>query len=150
VAVGFVVLAAANVAWIAWALLGANAQAGRFQVHDVHGSVAYVDGGVVPVEMMLVKMFPEVSRGAVSNTSMPLTARVDPTTGHFQGKWACSQKERKRPAESWRVIVLSGDQQPLAEGVVPREYGVVEETPLIVSMDGSPLQIRIRRPPAAK
>jgi hypothetical protein len=136
-----VLLVAANVVWAAWALLGAHGKEAGFHVRDVQGSVAYVDGSAVPVEMMLIKMFPESGRGAISTTSMPVTARVDPSTGRFRAKWAGSKKERKSPAEMWRVVVLSGDQKPLANDIVPREYGIAEETPLIVAMDGSPLLI---------
>jgi hypothetical protein len=149
VVVGLVAIVAVNIGWT-WALLGANARAGRFHVHDVEGSVAYVDGSVVPAEMMLVKMFPDAGGGVETNTSMPVTARVDPGTGRFHGKLASSKKGRNTPAETWRVVVLSGNQQPLSEEVVPREYGLVEKTPLIVAMDGSPLRIRIPRPSAAQ
>ena len=139
-------LVAASVGLVAWGLLGAKKQAGRFQVHDVEGSVAYLDGGVVPVDMMLVRLFPEPGRDGVSSTSMPVTARVDASTGHFQAKWVSSNTEHKSFPAMWRAVILSGDLRPLAEEVVPREYGDVEETPLVVAMNDSPLLIRLRRP----
>lgn len=144
------VLIAASVGWVAWGLLGAKGRADRFQVLDVQGSVAYVDGGVVPVDMMLVKFFPDAGRGGVSNASMPVTARVDASTGRFQAKWVSSKEEDKSVPVMWRVVILSGDQQAFAEEVVRREYGDVKETPLVVAMNDSPLLIRLRRPSSRK
>jgi hypothetical protein len=146
VAVGVAVLIAANLGWWALGFLGASGHTGRFQVHEVRGSVAYVDGSVVPADMMLVRLFPEASRGGESNTAMPVTARVDARTGRFQAKWVGGKEEDGSPSLMWRVVVLSGDQKPLAEEVVPREYGSAEQTPVVVAMNGSPLQIRLRRP----
>lgn len=143
------VLIAASVGWIL-GLAGCEGRADRFQVLDVQGSVAYVDGGVVPVDMMLVKFIPEAGRGGVSNTSMPVTARVDASTGRFQAKWASRKEEEKSVPVMWRVVILSGDQQAFDEKIVPREYGDVEKTPLVVAMHDSPLLIRLRRPSSRK
>ena len=145
-AAGVAVLLAANLGWWAWGGLGMSGQTGRFQVHDVRGTVAYVDGSVVPADMMLLRLFPEAGREGESNTAMPLTARVDASTGRFRAKSVSGKEEHGSPSLMWRVVVLSGDQKPLAEELVPREYGNAEETPLIVAINGSPLQIRLRRP----
>jgi hypothetical protein len=144
------VLISAIVGLFAASLLRTKGQVAGFQVHDLQGSVAYVDGGVVPVEMMLLKFFPEPGRDGVSNTSMPVTARVDTSTGLFQGKWVSSKTEHKAAPIMWRAVILSGDLRPLAEEVVPREYGDVKETPLLVAMNENPLVIRLRRPSSRK
>ena len=144
------VLITATVGWFAASLLRAKGQVDRFQVHDVHGSVAYADEGLVPVDMLLVKLFPEPGRGGASNTSMPVTAQVDVSTGRFQAKWVSSKTEHKSAPVRWRAVVLSGDLRPFAEDVVPREYGDVEATPLVLAMNDGPLLIRLRRPSSRK
>lgn len=146
VAAGVAVLLAANLGWLAWGGLGTSGQTGRFQAHDVKGTVAYVDESLVPADMMLVRLFPEAGRESESNTAMPVTARVDVSTGRFRAKWVSGKEEHGASSLMWRVVILSGDQKPLAEEVVPREYGNAKETPLIVAISGSPLRIRLRRP----
>lgn len=136
-----------NLLLFAWSLLRWGAQGDRYRTYDLHGSVAYTDGDKVPVDLMLVKLFPVAGTGTTSSVATPVTARVDRTTGRFQAKWKGS-RDASRTLHAWKAVVLSGDQRAFPEDVVPGEYADAERTPLEVDVAKSPVELRLRRPDA--
>lgn len=134
-----------NLLMFTWTLLRWGAQGSRYRTYDLYGSVAYADGDKIPVDMMLVKLFPVTRSGTTSHIATPVTARVDTHTGRFQAKWKGS-KGASRNLHLWKAVVVSGDQRAFADDVVPGEYGDAERTPLEVDVTRSPLELRLRRP----
>ena len=128
VAVTLLVFAILWSLWItACALLGFGVEKSRYRIHDLAGSVAYEDGSTVPADMT------------------PVIAMVKVGNGRFDAK-VVGRKDAVEASAIWKVVVLSGEQEPISEAVVPAEYGDLEKTPLKLQLNSVFLEIRIRKP----
>ena len=146
VAVTLLVFAILWSLWItACALLGFGVEKSRYRIHDLAGSVAYEDGSNIPADMMLLKFFPTAGQEDKTYAATPVIARVKVGNGRFDAK-VVGRKDALEASAIWKVVVLSGEQEPISEAVVPAEYGDLEKTPLKLQLNSVFLEIRIRKP----
>ena len=88
-------------------------------------------------------MVPEGLHMALAAT--PVIARVKVGNGRFDAK-VVGRKDSLEASAIWKVVVLSGEQEPISEAVGPAEYGDLEKTPLKLQLNSVFLEIRIRKP----
>ncbi len=113
---------------------------GPFPQVKVTGTLSYEDGSVIPAERIRIWFQSQAPPIDASTHPRPASALVDPATGAFDGATTSKYLDGLVRGEH-RVYI---DITP--SNVIPQEYTSASTSPLRISTDKLPLEIKIPKP----
>jgi len=111
-----------------------------FDYVKVHGTVRYDDGSLIPAGRLVVRFISQTKTGNPKIPAPQGNAEVNVKTGEFASVTSHKFGDGIVPGDH-KVIIF-----PPQPDVVPEEYSKVETTPLMVSAQDSPFDIKIKKP----
>lgn len=138
------VLAIHAALWLACALPGCGPRE-PFGYFPTHGTIAYEDGSLLPVEHLVLSFHPQLKPSDNRTSPRPASALVESRTGRFSavtshlpgdGLMACT----------YRVTLHQPSRLPLPRECVDEAYGDPARTPLEIKGGRTVVELRIAKP----
>lgn len=146
---GFLLAAAAGSCLLLVALVAAGLTVfGRasdpFTYRRVNGSILYEGDDIIPSGELVLTFVP-VFAAEDGRRPRPGNAVVAAETGRFDSASTLRQGDGLASGKH-KVLVTGPNRLPLSTDVVPKEYAIVDETPLEVDTRDRTFDLKVRRP----
>jgi hypothetical protein len=116
-----------------------------FSYVQVSGKITYDDGSPIPVDRLALLFLSQGGPLDAKTHPRPATAIVDRTTGEIRDVSSHKFRDGLVPGRH-KVLLSSGNGQPLSPDVVPPEYCDLQKTPLEVDTARQPFILKVRKP----
>jgi len=116
-----------------------------FSKVQISGTVRYDDGTLIPAHRLVLTFVSQTKPLDAKTYPRPGRAEVDVKDGTFHVVTSVRYGDGMVVGEH-QVCLTALDKNQIPLPVIPEEYATPKTTPLIISTDDSPLEIRIPRP----